>query len=62
MALALLRFRTFVQRLAGERGASIVEYALLIALLAVVCLIAVNTIGDPTSKGLNEAGSSGFVP
>jgi Flp pilus assembly pilin Flp len=45
----------------GERGASLVEYALLLALIAVVCLVAVNTIGVPTSAGLNKAGSSGFV-
>ena len=45
----------------GERGASVVEYALLLALIAVICLVAVNTIGVPTSAGLNKAGSSGFI-
>jgi len=44
-----------------ERGSSLVEYALLLALIAVVCLVAVNTIGDPTSLGLSK-GASGFGP
>jgi pilus assembly protein Flp/PilA len=44
-----------------DRGASLVEYALLIALIAIVCLVAVNTIGPPTSQGLSDAGS-GFGP
>jgi Flp pilus assembly pilin Flp len=46
----------------GDRGTSLVEYALLLALLAVVCLVAVNTIGEPTRSGLNNANSSGFGP
>ena len=62
MAVALLQLQGWFQRFRCDRGVSVVEYALLIALLAVVCLIAVNTIGTPTSKGLLQAGSSGFVP
>ena len=46
----------------GERGVSVVEYALLLALIAVVCLVAVNTIGDPTRSGLNNVNTSGFGP
>lgn len=34
----------------GERGASLVEYALLVSLIAVVCLVAVTTLGT----GVNE--------
>lgn len=34
----------------AERGASLVEYALLVSLIAVVCLVAVTTLGT----GVNE--------
>jgi Flp pilus assembly pilin Flp len=60
MAITLLQLRTWFVR-HGDRGASVVEYALLLALIAVICLVAVNTIGAPTNSGLTEAGSSGFV-
>ena len=63
MAL-ILQLQVLVGRLMTprdrERGASVVEYALLLALIAVVCLVAVNTIGEPTKSGLNNANSSGF--
>ena len=61
MAISLLQLRAWFVR-HGDRGASVVEYALLLALIAVICLVAVNTIGAPTSNGLTEAGSSGFGP
>jgi pilus assembly protein Flp/PilA len=41
-----------------ERGASLVEYALLIALLAVVCFAAVDFLGTSTSGELSRFGSS----
>jgi pilus assembly protein Flp/PilA len=41
-----------------EKGASLVEYALLVALIAVVCIAAVTFIGTSGSKKLNEVGSS----
>lgn len=34
----------------AERGASLVEYALLVSLIAVVCLVAVTTLGT----GVND--------
>ncbi len=34
----------------SERGASLVEYALLVALIAVVCIIAVTTLGENASE------------
>jgi Flp pilus assembly pilin Flp len=61
MALALLQLRNWLLRPQDERGASVVEYALLIALVGVVCLVAVNTIGGPTSEGLSN-GAAGFQP
>jgi len=33
-----------------ERGASLVEYALLVALIAVVCIVAVTTLGKNASS------------
>ncbi len=41
-----------------ERGASLVEYALLVALIAVVCIAAVTLLGDNASSKLNSAGSA----
>lgn len=34
----------------SERGASLVEYALLLALIAIVCVAAVSTLGGKTSS------------
>ena len=42
----------------SERGASLVEYALLVALIAVVCIVALRFIGTSTRDTLNETGSS----
>lgn len=33
-----------------ERGASLVEYALLVALIAVVCIVAVTVLGEGASS------------
>ena len=41
-----------------ERGASLVEYALLVALIAVVCIVAVTLIGNNAKSTLSEAGSA----
>ena len=41
-----------------ERGASLVEYALLVALIAVVCIGAVTFLGENASDKLNEVGAS----
>jgi Flp pilus assembly pilin Flp len=41
-----------------ERGASLVEYALLVALIALVCLVAVQFLGSATGSELEDAGSS----
>ena len=42
----------------SERGASLVEYALLVALIAVVCLAAVTTLGRNASSKFTTVGSS----
>jgi pilus assembly protein Flp/PilA len=41
-----------------ERGASLVEYALLLALIAVVCILAVTLVGTSTSKRFSTTASS----
>jgi pilus assembly protein Flp/PilA len=42
----------------SERGASLVEYALLVALIAVVCIIAVTILGEEASSSFSETGSA----
>ena len=41
-----------------ERGASLVEYALLVALIAVVCIAAVTFLGQAASTKFSSVGSS----
>ena len=41
-----------------ERGASLVEYALLVALIAVVCIVAVTTLGKKASSKFDSVSSS----
>ncbi len=42
----------------SERGASLVEYALLVALIAVVCIAAVTVLGNNASNKFSAVGSS----
>jgi pilus assembly protein Flp/PilA len=41
-----------------ERGASLVEYALLVALIAVVCIVAVTFLGKSASSKFTAVGNS----
>ena len=41
-----------------ERGASLVEYALLVALIAVVCIAAVTLLGESADSKFSEVSSS----
>lgn len=41
-----------------DRGASLVEYALLVALIAVVCIAAVTFLGEAASSNFNDVGQS----
>ena len=43
---------------ATERGASLVEYALLVALIAVVCIAAVTFLGKAASSKFSTVGSA----
>lgn len=42
----------------SERGASLVEYALLVALIAVVCIAAVTLLGTAASDKFSEIATS----
>ena len=42
----------------NEDGAALVEYGLLVGLLAVVCLVAVRTIGTEVSTALSHIASA----
>jgi pilus assembly protein Flp/PilA len=41
-----------------DRGASLVEYALLVALIAVVCIVAITFLGDAADEKFSNVGSS----
>ena len=41
-----------------DRGASLVEYALLVALIAVVCIVAITFLGGSASKKFSSVGSN----
>ena len=42
----------------GEKGASMLEYALLAALIAVVCIVAITTIGRSASTKFSSVASA----
>jgi pilus assembly protein Flp/PilA len=59
MITTLSVFATWLRARANdERGASLVEYALLVALIAVVCIAAVTALGGNASKKLDSAAGS----
>ncbi len=41
-----------------ERGAALVEYALLLALIAVVCIVALQLLGTKASEKFSKVGNS----
>jgi pilus assembly protein Flp/PilA len=45
-------------RTGSERAATLVEYALLVALIGVVCIAAVTTLGSHASTTLNKAATT----
>jgi len=51
--------KTWIQaRIKSDRGASLVEYALLVALIAVVCIVAITFLGEQASKEFDSVGNS----
>ena len=49
-----------IGRARHDDGTSVVEYALLLGLIAIVAVVAVGFVGDPVSQGLS-AGGQGFA-
>jgi pilus assembly protein Flp/PilA len=49
-------------RFDDEKGASLVEYALLVALIAVVCIAAVTLLGKNASSKFDSVGQSIGTP
>ena len=47
--------RNFV---ADEEGAALVEYALLVALIAIICIIGVTTLGSKVNTKFTQNGTS----
>jgi pilus assembly protein Flp/PilA len=41
----------------SDRGASLVEYALLVALIAIVCVIAIQFLGSKADESFSKTGS-----
>jgi pilus assembly protein Flp/PilA len=58
MTATLQTVRNFVR---DEEGASMVEYALLVALIAVVVIVAVTTIGTRANDKLGDPGLAGAL-
>ncbi len=46
------------EKLESDRGANLVEYTLLVAFIAIVCIAAVSAIGDAAQDPLSEVGST----
>jgi pilus assembly protein Flp/PilA len=42
----------------SDRGAALVEYALLVALIAVACIVAIRTLGNESKSSFDETGSA----
>lgn len=57
LGMLFVRMRAWFGR-RGEAGASLVEYALLVALIAVVCIVAVSLIGGNASAKFSSVGSA----
>lgn len=49
---------TRARRLHGDEGASLVEYTLLLALIALVCVVALSAFGDARTGSLSKSGSA----
>jgi pilus assembly protein Flp/PilA len=59
MAAALIAIQSWISSRyrSEDRGASLVEYALLIALILVVCVIAVRVLGTQASTSFSSTGN-----
>jgi pilus assembly protein Flp/PilA len=55
------RSTTSTKRCRGDQGASLVEYALLLALIAVVCVGAITLLGVATKSNFDDSADSIIV-
>ena len=55
--VAIARYLAMRCRIESERGASLVEYAFLVGLIAIVCLVAIMFLGSSTSTKFSNVGS-----
>jgi pilus assembly protein Flp/PilA len=53
----IIRYINARLNIKNERGAALVEYALLLALIAVVCIVALTTLGDKANSKFESIGS-----
>lgn len=51
-------FETTLARKLDDRAASLVEYALLLALIALICIAALTVLGGNVSNKFNDTGNS----
>ena len=58
MNVDFVRYLTARLNIQNERGAALVEYALLLALIAVVCIVALTTLGGKASSKFESIGNS----
>jgi pilus assembly protein Flp/PilA len=58
MHMDLVRYISARLNVKSERGAALVEYALLLALIAVVCIVALTTLGKQASSKFTDVGNS----
>lgn len=59
LSAGLTQFRSLIRRfIRDERAATMVEYALMIALIAIVCIVAVQAIGENASTKFNDAATA----
>ena len=54
MLILAKRVKTF---LPNEDGAALIEYGMLVLLVALLCIVAVKTIGSKVANGFNSANS-----
>ena len=57
---AIIYLRSWLNARLDDRGASLVEYALLVALIALVCIAAITSLGSTVSEQFSEI-DSGLV-
>jgi pilus assembly protein Flp/PilA len=55
--VAIARYLVYRCRIGSERGASLVEYAFLVGLIAMVCLAAIVFFGQATSSRYSNVAS-----